>query len=150
MGLEEAPGVRRLARGDLCGRARDHYLAAGVPPVPIEVPEPNGFVRWSPTDTRYYVVQLTPMSRNRSMLTLADVSKSYGPRTLFSDVSLFVARTDRFGLVGPNDLIGDLLVCLQVGQRHRGAGAPAATRPRRGRGSVRAVGRAGRRAIARR
>lgn len=36
------------------------------------------------------------------MLTLADVSKSYGPRTLFSGVSLFVARTDRFGLVGPN------------------------------------------------
>ncbi len=36
------------------------------------------------------------------MLTLADVTKSYGPRTLFRDVSLFVARSDRFGLVGPN------------------------------------------------
>ena len=33
------------------------------------------------------------------MLTLADVSKSYGTRTLFSDVSLFVSRTDRYGLV---------------------------------------------------
>ena len=36
------------------------------------------------------------------MLTIADVSKSYGTRTLFSDVSLFVSRTDRYGLVGPN------------------------------------------------
>ncbi|BET68845.1 hypothetical protein ASA1KI_37630 [Opitutales bacterium ASA1] len=36
------------------------------------------------------------------MLTIADVSKSYGPRTLFSEVSLFIARTDRFGLVGAN------------------------------------------------
>ena len=36
------------------------------------------------------------------MLTIADVSKSYGTRELFSEVSLFVARTDRFGLVGPN------------------------------------------------
>ncbi len=36
------------------------------------------------------------------MLTLADVSKSYGTRELFSDVSLFIARTDRLGLVGPN------------------------------------------------
>jgi ABC-2 type transport system ATP-binding protein len=36
------------------------------------------------------------------MLTIADVSKSYGTRELFSDVSLFIARTDRLGLVGPN------------------------------------------------
>jgi ATP-binding cassette, subfamily F, member 3 len=36
------------------------------------------------------------------MLTIADVSKSYGLRTLFSDVSLFVSRNDRYGLVGPN------------------------------------------------
>jgi len=36
------------------------------------------------------------------MLTIADVSKSYGTRTLFSDVSLFIARSDRYGLVGPN------------------------------------------------
>ena len=37
-----------------------------------------------------------------AMLTLADISKSYGPRTLFEEVSLFVSRTDRYGLVGPN------------------------------------------------
>ena len=36
------------------------------------------------------------------MLTIADVSKSYGTRELFSEVSLFIARTDRLGLVGPN------------------------------------------------
>ena len=36
------------------------------------------------------------------MLTIADISKSYGTRELFRDVSLFVARTDRYGLVGPN------------------------------------------------
>ena len=36
------------------------------------------------------------------MLTLANVSKHYGARELFSDISLFVARTDRLGLVGAN------------------------------------------------
>ena len=36
------------------------------------------------------------------MLTIADVAKSYGTRELFSEVSLFIARTDRFGLVWQN------------------------------------------------
>src|SRR5436853_4092763 len=36
------------------------------------------------------------------MLTIAEVSKSFGPRTLFEDVSLQVNREDRVGLVGPN------------------------------------------------
>lgn len=36
------------------------------------------------------------------MLTIADVSKSFGARELFANVSLFIARTDRFGLVGAN------------------------------------------------
>jgi len=36
------------------------------------------------------------------MLTIANVSKSYGPRTLFAEVSLNIARTDRLGLVGAN------------------------------------------------
>lgn len=36
------------------------------------------------------------------MLTLADIAKSYGTRTLFREVSLFLGRADRFGLVGPN------------------------------------------------
>ncbi len=36
------------------------------------------------------------------MLTISEVSKSYGGRTLFKDVSLQVNREDRIGLVGPN------------------------------------------------
>ena len=36
------------------------------------------------------------------MLTIANISKSYGPRTLFAEVSLNIARTDRLGLVGAN------------------------------------------------
>jgi ATP-binding cassette subfamily F protein 3 len=36
------------------------------------------------------------------MLTLSQVGKSYGGRTLFSDVSLQVNRAERIGLVGPN------------------------------------------------
>ncbi len=36
------------------------------------------------------------------MLTIANVTKSYGPRTLFAEVSLSIARNDRLGLVGAN------------------------------------------------
>ena len=36
------------------------------------------------------------------MLTISEVSKSFGPRTLFENVSLQVNREDRSGLVGPN------------------------------------------------
>ena len=50
------------------------------------------------------------------MLTLADVSKSYGTRELFSGVSLFVARTDRFGLVGPNGAGKTTLFNLILGE----------------------------------
>jgi ATP-binding cassette subfamily F protein 3 len=50
------------------------------------------------------------------MLTLADVSKSYGTRTLFSEVSLFVARTDRMGLVGPNGAGKSTLFNLILGE----------------------------------
>jgi ATP-binding cassette subfamily F protein 3 len=50
------------------------------------------------------------------MLTLADVSKSYGTRELFAGVSLFVARTDRFGLVGPNGAGKTTLFNLILGE----------------------------------
>src|SRR5579863_5432128 len=36
------------------------------------------------------------------MLTISEVSKGFGGRTLFEDVSLQVNRGDRLGLVGPN------------------------------------------------
>ena len=50
------------------------------------------------------------------MLTIADVSKSYGTRELFHDVSLFVARTDRYGLVGPNGAGKSTLFNLILGE----------------------------------
>src|ERR1017187_7061828 len=50
------------------------------------------------------------------MLTIADVSKSYGTRTLFADVSLFISRTDRYGLVGPNGVGKTTLFNLILGE----------------------------------
>ena len=50
------------------------------------------------------------------MLTIADVSKSYGTRTLFQDVSLFIARSDRYGLVGPNGAGKSTLFNLILGE----------------------------------
>ena len=56
------------------------------------------------------------------MLTLADVSKSYGTRELFAEVSLFVARTDRFGLVGPNGAGKSTLFNLILGEEQADEG----------------------------
>jgi len=56
------------------------------------------------------------LTRGFSMLTLADVAKSYGTRELFADVSLFVARTDRYGLVGPNGAGKSTLFNLILGE----------------------------------
>jgi ATP-binding cassette subfamily F protein 3 len=56
------------------------------------------------------------------MLTIADVSKSYGTRELFADVSLFVARTDRFGLVGPNGAGKSTLFNLILGEEQPDTG----------------------------
>ena len=36
------------------------------------------------------------------MLTVSELAKSYGPQTLFEDVSVQAGRQDRVGLVGPN------------------------------------------------
>ncbi|MBK8856197.1 MAG: ABC-F family ATP-binding cassette domain-containing protein [Opitutaceae bacterium] len=56
------------------------------------------------------------------MLTLADVSKSYGTRELFRDVSLFIARTDRLGLVGPNGAGKSTLFNLILGEEKADTG----------------------------
>jgi ATP-binding cassette subfamily F protein 3 len=50
------------------------------------------------------------------MLTIADISKSYGTRELFHDVSLFIARTDRLGLVGANGVGKSTLFNLILGE----------------------------------
>jgi ATP-binding cassette subfamily F protein 3 len=50
------------------------------------------------------------------MLTLADVSKAYGTRPLFSEVSLFVSRKDRLGLVGANGAGKTTLFRLILGE----------------------------------
>ncbi len=50
------------------------------------------------------------------MLTIADISKSYGTRELFADVSLFIARTDRLGLIGPNGAGKSTLFGLILGE----------------------------------
>ena len=50
------------------------------------------------------------------MLTIADISKTYGTRELFSDVSLFIARTDRLGLIGPNGAGKSTLFNLILGE----------------------------------
>jgi ATP-binding cassette subfamily F protein 3 len=56
------------------------------------------------------------------MLTLADVSKSYGTRVLFEDVSIFVSRTDRYGLVGPNGAGKSTLFNLILGEESPDSG----------------------------
>ncbi|MEY2881407.1 MAG: hypothetical protein RLZZ15_3787 [Verrucomicrobiota bacterium] len=56
------------------------------------------------------------------MLTIADVSKSYGTRELFRDVSLFIARTDRLGLVGPNGAGKSTLFNLILGEEKQDTG----------------------------
>lgn len=50
------------------------------------------------------------------MFTLTEVSKSYGGRTLFEEVTLTINRTDRLGLVGPNGAGKSTLFKLILGQ----------------------------------
>jgi ATP-binding cassette subfamily F protein 3 len=50
------------------------------------------------------------------MFTLTEVSKSFGGRTLFEDVTLQINRDDRLGLVGPNGAGKSTLFKLILGQ----------------------------------
>jgi len=50
------------------------------------------------------------------MLTLSGITKAYGGRTLFADVTLQVNRQDRIGLVGPNGAGKTTLFSLVLGE----------------------------------
>ncbi len=49
------------------------------------------------------------------MLSICDVSKAFGGRTLFADSSLQVNRGERIGLVGPNGAGKSTLFSLILG-----------------------------------
>src|SRR5205807_6774377 len=50
------------------------------------------------------------------MLTVSQISKAFGGRTLFEDASLQVNRGDRVGLVGPNGAGKSTLFSLILGE----------------------------------
>src|ERR1700734_1488079 len=49
------------------------------------------------------------------MLSLSGISKTYGGRTLFAEVSLQINRADRIGLVGPNGAGKSTLFSIVLG-----------------------------------
>src|SRR5258708_30746710 len=57
------------------------------------------------------------------MLTISQVTKSFGARTLFSDVSLQVNRGNRIGLIGPNGTGKSTLFSLILGHDSPDQGA---------------------------
>src|SRR6266576_2675582 len=56
------------------------------------------------------------------MLTLSGITKAYGGRVLFSDVTLQVNREDRIGLVGPNGAGKTTLFSIILGEETADAG----------------------------
>ncbi len=56
------------------------------------------------------------------MLTLSGISKAYGGRVLFDDVTLQVNREDRIGLVGPNGAGKTTLFSIMLGEGSTDAG----------------------------
>src|SRR3954451_17151211 len=50
------------------------------------------------------------------MLTLSGITKAYGERVLFADVTLQVNRQDRIGLVGPNGAGKSTLFSIILGE----------------------------------
>src|SRR6201986_4560747 len=73
------------------------------------------------------------------MLTISQVTKAFGGRTLFEEASLQVNRGDRIGLVGPNGAGKSTLFSLILGEASPGTGrvvlekmATRAFRPREG------------------
>ncbi len=62
------------------------------------------------------------------MLTISGISKAYGGRALFADVTLQVNRQDRIGLVGPNGAGKSTLFSLILGAESADAGEIAKER----------------------
>ena len=62
------------------------------------------------------------------MLTLSGITKAYGGRALFADVTLQVNRQDRIGLVGPNGAGKSTLVSIVLGDEPTDAGEVFAER----------------------
>src|SRR6187402_1463434 len=56
------------------------------------------------------------------MLTISQVTKAFGGRTLFSDASIQVNRGERIGLVGPNGAGKSTLFSLILGEDSPDAG----------------------------
>src|SRR3954469_7648576 len=56
------------------------------------------------------------------MLTISEISKSFGGRTLFADVTLNIDREDRIGLVGPNGAGKSTLFSLLLGHEEPDSG----------------------------
>src|SRR6187431_11283 len=56
------------------------------------------------------------------MLTLSGISKAYGGRVLFEDVTLQINREDRIGLVGPNGAGKTTLFSMILGNEGYDAG----------------------------
>ncbi len=56
------------------------------------------------------------------MLTFSKLSKGYGQKTLFTDISFRILQGDRIGLVGPNGAGKTTLINAIAGIRRAGTG----------------------------
>ncbi len=57
-----------------------------------------------------------------TMIILSNISKAYGPKTLFSDVSLRLLRGEKLGLVGPNGAGKTTLFSIILGELEKDSG----------------------------
>ena len=56
------------------------------------------------------------------MLTISKISKGFGQKTLFTNISLNVLTGERFGLVGPNGAGKTTLFSIILGQSEADSG----------------------------
>ena len=57
------------------------------------------------------------------MISIANLTKSYGKKTLFDGVSLMISRGEKIGLIGPNGAGKSTLFSLILGESEPSAGA---------------------------